>query len=240
MAVRGAVSCSRAACDPAWSVSGAFGPYAWSAVTPPPVIPCRRLPGFSNSWTRCPTSPAHLSTFRHGSARQPRCCTPASGLRRARRWGVCSTRLPRSSASLGRRLSRDKRPSGSSILLRTQPARTSVRSRSTAAELDFRILLEDVIARRLAGERPANIARAAQVGIAHGVYGALIALAAENAVDTVVLSGGVFQNQLLLNELHSRCEGRLRVWTNHVVPPNDGGISLGQAALAALGTTTAS
>ena len=108
------------------------------------------------------------------------------------------------------------------------------------AELDFRILLEDVIARRLAGERPANIARAAQVGIAHGVYGALIALAAENAVDTVVLSGGVFQNQLLLNELHSRCEGRLRVWTNHVVPPNDGGISLGQAALAALGTMTAS
>jgi hydrogenase maturation factor HypF (carbamoyltransferase family) len=27
---------------------------------------------------------------------------------------------------------------------------------------------------------------------------------------------------------------RLNIWTNHIVPPNDGGISLGQAAMAAL------
>jgi hydrogenase maturation protein HypF len=28
---------------------------------------------------------------------------------------------------------------------------------------------------------------------------------------------------------------RLQIWINHTVPPNDGGISLGQAALAAFG-----
>ena len=60
------------------------------------------------------------------------------------------------------------------------------------------------------------------------------AVRSKHAVDTAVLSGGVFQNHLLLNDLHARCAG-LRLWTNHVVPPNDGGISLGQAALAALG-----
>jgi hydrogenase maturation factor HypF (carbamoyltransferase family) len=27
--------------------------------------------------------------------------------------------------------------------------------------------------------------------------------------------------------------GELQIWTNHIVPPNDGGISLGQAAMAA-------
>jgi hydrogenase maturation factor HypF (carbamoyltransferase family) len=29
----------------------------------------------------------------------------------------------------------------------------------------------------------------------------------------------------------------MEVWTNHAVPPNDGGISLGQAALTAFGQT---
>jgi hydrogenase maturation protein HypF len=50
-----------------------------------------------------------------------------------------------------------------------------------------------------------------------------------------VLSGGVFQNELLLRDLKSLLEPeRLQIWTNHIVPSNDGGISLGQAALAAL------
>jgi hydrogenase maturation protein HypF len=53
-------------------------------------------------------------------------------------------------------------------------------------------------------------------------------------LDTVVLSGGVFQNELLLEDLKILlADGQLNIWTNHKVPPNDGGISLGQAALAA-------
>jgi hydrogenase maturation protein HypF len=52
----------------------------------------------------------------------------------------------------------------------------------------------------------------------------------------VVLSGGVFQNELLLEDIQSLLlPHRLDIWTNHAVPPNDGGISLGQAALAAFG-----
>jgi hydrogenase maturation protein HypF len=52
--------------------------------------------------------------------------------------------------------------------------------------------------------------------------------------DTVVLSGGVFQNELLLEDLKFLTEGgHIDVWTNRSVPPNDGGVSLGQAALAA-------
>ena len=49
-----------------------------------------------------------------------------------------------------------------------------------------------------------------------------------------MLSGGVFQNDLLLSDLRELLAGQaLAIWTNHAVPPNDGGISLGQAALAA-------
>jgi len=51
---------------------------------------------------------------------------------------------------------------------------------------------------------------------------------------TRLTSGGVVQNELLLEEFHAATAGvPLRIWTNHSVPPNDGGISLGQAALAA-------
>jgi hydrogenase maturation protein HypF len=52
-------------------------------------------------------------------------------------------------------------------------------------------------------------------------------------LDTVVLSGGVFQNQLLLADIKSILPPHLKIWTNGGVPPNDGGISLGQAALVA-------
>src|ERR1700683_1204795 len=103
-------------------------------------------------------------------------------------------------------------------------------------ELDFRPLLADLTRARFLG-RPANeCARAFQQGIAQGLSNALTALCAANDVDTIVLSGGVFQNELLLEDLKSLLAPTgFQIWTNHAVPANDGGISLGQAALASFG-----
>jgi hydrogenase maturation protein HypF len=51
--------------------------------------------------------------------------------------------------------------------------------------------------------------------------------------ETVVLSGGSFQNLRLLGSTRSRLEAHgFRVLTHRLVPPNDGGISYGQAAVA--------
>jgi len=106
----------------------------------------------------------------------------------------------------------------------------------TGAELDFRPLLQAVGEDRVRARDVREIARSFHGGIAQGLHDTLRVIAHSHELDTVVLSGGVFQNELLLEDL--KCllaDGPLRVWTNHAVPPNDGGISLGQAALAAFG-----
>jgi len=59
------------------------------------------------------------------------------------------------------------------------------------------------------------------------------AITEESGIREVVLSGGVFQNRLLLKLAISalKREG-FRVLTHHLVPCNDGGVSLGQAVIA--------
>jgi hydrogenase maturation protein HypF len=55
----------------------------------------------------------------------------------------------------------------------------------------------------------------------------------------VVLSGGCFQNRVLVERTVARLEARgFRPYWHQRFPPNDGGIALGQAyaAIAALGT----
>ncbi len=56
----------------------------------------------------------------------------------------------------------------------------------------------------------------------------------QTGLSSIALSGGVFQNRLLLELLITRLRAmQFRVYINQRVPPNDGGISLGQAAIAA-------
>src|SRR5580692_7373220 len=101
-------------------------------------------------------------------------------------------------------------------------------------ELDFRPLLQSMINDRLRGRDQPEIARAFQRGIAKGLGDAVVTLCRVHNTDTVVLSGGVFQNELLLRDLKDLLQPEQpQIWTNHAVPANDGGISLGQAALAA-------
>jgi hydrogenase maturation protein HypF len=109
------------------------------------------------------------------------------------------------------------------------------------AELDWRPLLRGVIEDRLRGRDPREMARAFHRGLADGLRDAAVALCGAHGLDTVAASGGVLQNTVLLDDLASLLEReRLVLWINHRVPPNDGGISLGQAALGALGPCTSS
>jgi hydrogenase maturation protein HypF len=107
----------------------------------------------------------------------------------------------------------------------------------SGGELDFRPLLRGVVEDRVSGRDLHEIARAFHRGIALGVCGAAKQLCSTYDTDTIVLSGGVFQNEMLLSDLKNLLErDSLVIWTNHAVPTNDGGISLGQATLAAFDT----
>lgn len=101
-----------------------------------------------------------------------------------------------------------------------------------AGELDFRPALNAIVEARRRGRPAGDIARGFHYALARGVADAVRTLCEELDLGVVVLSGGVFQNDLLLHDLRGLlAQSSLPLWVNRAVPPNDGGISLGQAAL---------
>ncbi|MEL7034166.1 MAG: carbamoyltransferase HypF [Cyanobacteria bacterium J06592_8] len=71
-------------------------------------------------------------------------------------------------------------------------------------------------------------------GLAEAISMIVNQLSLETEFDRVILTGGVFQNQILLTQVRDRLlKQNLEVLTPSLVPPNDGGLSLGQAVIAA-------
>ena len=85
-----------------------------------------------------------------------------------------------------------------------------------------------------AGASRSRVAWRFHDALALGVAQAALALRAEHPFERVVLSGGVFQNALLVERIVMHLDSvDIQHWRNRLVPSNDGGISLGQLALAA-------
>ena len=81
---------------------------------------------------------------------------------------------------------------------------------------------------------PAVKAARFHTGLATAVVEVIGRLHGTTGFDTVALTGGVFQNKRLLEQVASRLSPLdLRVLTHHKVPAGDGGLALGQAAVAA-------
>jgi hydrogenase maturation protein HypF len=59
-------------------------------------------------------------------------------------------------------------------------------------------------------------------------------VADQHGLDTIALTGGVFQNARLTAVVEERLHAKgLNVLVHASIPPNDGGVSIGQAAIAA-------
>ena len=100
--------------------------------------------------------------------------------------------------------------------------------------LDGRITIAAVAADLATSVSPAHVAARFHAGVASGTAEACARVAREAGLDCVVLSGGVFQNRLLVELTVADLKQRgLRVLLPERLPPNDGGIAYGQAAVAA-------
>ena len=95
-------------------------------------------------------------------------------------------------------------------------------------------LLHAVIEDRTGGVPAPVIAARFHHGVAALIEAGCLLMRERHGLGTVALSGGVFQNLLLLNVTVARLEASgFRVLLHSRVPCNDGGISLGQAVIAA-------
>lgn len=83
------------------------------------------------------------------------------------------------------------------------------------------------------GSQAALIAHRFHLTVASGAADVCLQLAEKCGLDRIILSGGVFQNRLLSEMIYTALTSKgLSVSTHRLVPPNDGGIALGQAAIA--------
>ncbi len=105
-------------------------------------------------------------------------------------------------------------------------------SEGTPAVIDFSAVVEAVVSDLLAGEHPSLVSGAFHRWVADAVVAVSERARETSGLPAVALSGGVFQNRRLVELLVPDLEqSGFEVLRHRQVPPNDGGIALGQAAV---------
>lgn len=100
-------------------------------------------------------------------------------------------------------------------------------------QLDFSPMFSKILSDIKCGIQNSVIAHRFHQTVAAAAAAACLQVSGVTGLDRVILSGGVFQNRLLTEMIYTALTGKgLNVFTHRLVPPNDGGIALGQAAIA--------
>ncbi|MBF0526275.1 MAG: carbamoyltransferase HypF, partial [Deltaproteobacteria bacterium] len=99
--------------------------------------------------------------------------------------------------------------------------------------VDLKQLTEALVADVRHGVTPDVISRRFHAGLIRLFTGLCLEVAEETGIRTVVLSGGVFMNAIILTGLTASLnQAGFTVYSNQEVPTNDGGIALGQVLAA--------
>ena len=100
-----------------------------------------------------------------------------------------------------------------------------------SGQLPTDLLFAELLRRKLAGEDPEKLAWLFHAVLAGLIVEACARTSARTGLCCAALSGGCYQNRLLLTLTEEGLRGKgMEVLIHHLVPPNDGGIALGQAA----------
>lgn len=94
-------------------------------------------------------------------------------------------------------------------------------------------LIKEILYRRLNGEDSDRLAYIFHQELARQITASCVKIREQSGCNKAALSGGVFQNRLLLELTdHMLKQQGFEVLKHQLVPPNDGGIALGQAVYA--------
>jgi hydrogenase maturation protein HypF len=108
-------------------------------------------------------------------------------------------------------------------------------------QVDFRPAIGEIVRDLRGGAALSTIAARFHNTLAHTIAAVCLQLRAETGLGRVCLSGGTFQNFALLDRtLPLLRDAGFETFLHRAVPPNDGGIALGQAVIAAARLTTRS
>lgn len=108
-----------------------------------------------------------------------------------------------------------------------------VRTADRPIQLDLSSMLRQLVGDVQKGQAPGGISAKFHNTLAAALLGMAEAAREDTKLDVVVLSGGVFCNRYLASRLIKRLKkAGFCVLFNRTVPSNDGGVSLGQAAVA--------
>jgi len=100
-------------------------------------------------------------------------------------------------------------------------------------QLNLLPMIAELTKRQLSQQPITLLARLFHDSIAAAVMFFADKLCREYDLDRIVLSGGCFQNRLLLESCLNRPETVAKIYYHHQAPTNDGGLALGQAIIAA-------
>jgi len=100
-------------------------------------------------------------------------------------------------------------------------------------QLDFSPMFTEILDEINTGIQTSAIAYRFHHTVASAATDVCLHISAAAGLNRVILSGGVFQNRLLSEMIYTALTQKgLNVFTHRLVPPNDGGIALGQIAIA--------